>query len=73
MPDDLPAYSGTCCRKCGFPAAKYRYCTSDCKDDGTGEIDSGSPRLNRPATPHQHRTCERCGFEWMEQTMIGEM
>lgn len=65
MPADLPAFSGTVCPMCAFPAAKYRFCSDDCKDEGEPAA------MNRPATnltPHLHRTCERCGFEWLEQT-----
>ena len=69
MPDELPAFTGTFCRMCAFPAAKYRYCAEDCKDDGSGAIDSGAPAMSRPATPHLHRTCERCGFEWLEKVL----
>ncbi len=69
LPNELPGYTGTVCGMCGFPSATYRYCVADCKDDGTGDIDSGAPAMSRTATPHQHRVCERCKYEWLEETM----
>jgi hypothetical protein len=56
---------------CGFVGAKYRYCAQDCKDDGTGVLDAGAAAMSRTPTPHLHRTCQRCEYEWLEATLPG--
>jgi len=69
LDNQLPPYSGTICPMCGFVGAKYRYCVHDCKDDGTGALDAGASAMSRPPTPHLHRICQRCEYEWLEATL----
>lgn len=47
------------CPKCGYPAVSTRYHAKPellqiCKKSGGVESE------------HLHRTCERCGYEWLE-------
>jgi len=64
---DLAPYSGAFCRMCLCLAITYHYCVNDCQAGGDGTFD-GATAMGKEEQPHLHRKCERCGFEWLEQT-----
>lgn len=68
---DLAPYTGTVCRMCRCLAATYEFCVRDCLADADGSFERVPPAMGAEPdrfTPHLHRKCERCGFEWLEET-----
>lgn len=58
------------CEMCGYPHAKHRFCSGDCIPDGTGHYVNVSTVSLKPTTPHLHRNCERCDYEWLTATLV---
>lgn len=57
------------CEACGNweDRAKYTYCQIVCMPVSNGERIDLSCHADK-ADPHLHRTCKRCGFQWLMDT-----
>ena len=66
------------CTRCGHQAAipqqstTYRYCECICERNHLGAYRFTSD-IGTPGQPHLHRTCVRCGYEWLTVTSGGEV
>lgn len=61
------------CTMCGMdhPAmsAGFRYCASGCISIVGRDQYGDMTTHGQSPTPHMHRTCKRCGFEWLTETI----
>lgn len=62
------------CDACGFGYASthgrramYRYCRGYCTVVNNSGAYTDVMTLGGTQTPHFHRTCQRCGFEWLTE------
>ena len=56
------------CAACFNIEAEMRYCTKRHLEIGPGVYETVEACGDVPE-PHLHRTCKRCGYEWLEQTL----
>jgi hypothetical protein len=65
-----PFVTPTHCRKCRayLPeiSAGWRYCTTRCVPVHNGYMEV--TQIGDPFADHLHRTCGRCGYEWLTET-----
>jgi hypothetical protein len=47
-----------------------RYCEDTCVPNGRNGFDNVRSQGDQP-TPHIHRTCKQCGYEWLAETYDG--
>ena len=70
---DLKPLGDYRCIMCNGPACRQpehvgmRYCEADCQPNGEGGF-VFVHQLGRTPTPHIHRTCKQCGYEWLAAT-----
>ena len=62
----LPFHS--ICAACCSTDASYKFCDDECVPIGLGRFEK-SQRIGQSSTPHLHRTCSRCGYEWLERCL----
>lgn len=56
------------CAACFSERATRRYCTGRCvPGDGPGVYERADVCDGKGPTPHMHRICRRCGYEWLER------
>lgn len=79
MNDPLPLDDDRACAKCNADGAAFRYCEGDPVGGAmTHEQLAALARAGLPrklchgvtTNEHQHRTCLRCGFEWLEHVYV---
>lgn len=71
---ELKPFGTQDCIMCGLQAAaaetvpRFQFCEVACRPDGHGGFIDARTAGQAP-TPHMHRTCIRCGYTWLTETV----
>jgi len=57
------------CSKCGWDFAKIKYCPGTFPNGEICGLLADAYSYNTDAPEHLHRTCERCGYVWLEKIL----
>lgn len=66
--DDLLPFNSVCAACCSRDGT-FRFCMQPCKSNEEGGFEMAVRIGDPPATPHLHRVCQTCGYEWLERTL----